>query len=72
MLHGLDHVRTEMDGTVIPCCSCNLPMGNINESSMADIWNSPAYQAFRRQTITRAGLDGHEPALRLRLLRLYG
>jgi MoaA/NifB/PqqE/SkfB family radical SAM enzyme len=48
--------EVKMDGTVIPCCSCNLPMGNINESSMADIWNSPAYQAFRRQTITRAGL----------------
>lgn len=46
----------KMDGTVIPCCSCNLPMGNINESSMADIWNGPAYQAFRRQTITREGL----------------
>ena len=47
----------KMDGTVIPCCSCNLPMGNINESSMAAIWNGPAYQAFRRQTITRAGLS---------------
>jgi MoaA/NifB/PqqE/SkfB family radical SAM enzyme len=46
----------KMDGTVIPCCSCNLPMGNINENSMADIWNSPAYQVFCRQTVTRAGL----------------
>jgi MoaA/NifB/PqqE/SkfB family radical SAM enzyme len=48
--------EVKMDGTVIPCCSCNLPMGNINESSLADIWNGPAYQTFRRQTNTRAGL----------------
>ena len=48
--------EVKMDGTVIPCCSCNLPMGNINESSMADIWNGPVYQTFRRQTITRRGL----------------
>jgi MoaA/NifB/PqqE/SkfB family radical SAM enzyme len=48
--------EVKMDGTVIPCCSCNLPMGNINDSSMADIWNGQAYQTFRRQTITRRGL----------------
>lgn len=48
--------EVKMDGTVIPCCSCNLPMGNINETSLADIWNGPAYRAFRRQTITRPGL----------------
>jgi hypothetical protein len=29
---------------------------NINENSRAAIWNGPSYQAFRRQTITRAGL----------------
>jgi hypothetical protein len=29
---------------------------NINESSRAAIWNGPSYQAFRWQTITRAGL----------------
>jgi MoaA/NifB/PqqE/SkfB family radical SAM enzyme len=48
--------EVKMNGTVIPCCSCNLPMGNLNEHSMADIWNGPAYKDFRRQTITRAGL----------------
>ena len=48
--------EVKMDGTVIPCCACNLPMGNISETSLADIWNGPAYRAFRRQTITRPGL----------------
>ena len=45
-----------MDGTVLPCGDCNLVMGNLYDNSLEEIWNGPAYRAFRRQTWTRAGL----------------
>jgi len=35
------------DGGVMPCCRCNLLVGDVNQSSFADIWDSPAYRNFR-------------------------
>ncbi|NDV27491.1 radical SAM protein [Desulfovibrio sp. JC010] len=38
------------DGGVIPMTRCiQLPLGNINEQGLAEIWNGPAYRKFRRQ-----------------------
>lgn len=35
-------------GVVTPCCWSKLECGNVNESSIAEIWNSPAFQHMRR------------------------
>lgn len=38
------------DGTVLPCCNFfgrNLPLGNVRDSSIEDIWRSPAMQSVR-------------------------
>jgi len=35
------------DGGVMPCCRCNLLVGDLNRSSFAEVWDSPAYQDFR-------------------------
>lgn len=43
------------DGEVLPCCfdkSHNYSYGNINRQSFADIWHSPAADAFRRQILS--------------------
>jgi MoaA/NifB/PqqE/SkfB family radical SAM enzyme len=56
------HVRILVDGTVLPCDLCDLPVGNLNGESLQDIWNSEALRRFRRQTLTREGLramDSH-------------
>ena len=54
---GFLMTRVKVDGTIVPCNPCNLPMGNLNESSFQKIWNNDAYREFRQQTITRQGLD---------------
>jgi radical SAM protein with 4Fe4S-binding SPASM domain len=43
------YVKVDLDGTVYPCCRCpdELKMGNVNESSLAEIWNGPRYRALR-------------------------
>jgi MoaA/NifB/PqqE/SkfB family radical SAM enzyme len=58
---GFITARMKVDGTIVPCNPCNLPMGNLNDSSFQEIWNNDAYKAFRRQTITRQGLEAMEP-----------
>ena len=40
------------DGKVVPCCfdkDAQHPMGDLNDSSLSEIWNSAKYQQFRRQ-----------------------
>jgi radical SAM protein with 4Fe4S-binding SPASM domain len=40
------------DGTVTPCPQdffAKMNMGNVNQSSLRDIWNGPAYQTLRRK-----------------------
>lgn len=49
--------RIKVDGTILPCNRCDLPMGNLNQYSFHHIWNAPDYRAFRRKTITRNGLS---------------
>ncbi|MCF7835521.1 MAG: SPASM domain-containing protein [Candidatus Marinimicrobia bacterium] len=43
------------DGTVVPCTqdfNCEMPMGNVNEQSLKEIWNSEKYEKFRMMHIT--------------------
>ena len=54
---GWIHSRVKTDGTVFPCNNpCDLIMGNLGEMKFRDIWNSPTYQSFRKQTVTRQAL----------------
>jgi MoaA/NifB/PqqE/SkfB family radical SAM enzyme len=50
------HARIKVDGTVLPCEPCGLPMGRLEENTFQEIWNGPAYRNFRRQALTREGL----------------
>ena len=49
-------------GRVFPCCylsNSEHVMGNIHDTSFAEIWNGPVYRNFRRKMIAdRAGLAG--------------
>jgi MoaA/NifB/PqqE/SkfB family radical SAM enzyme len=49
--------EVKVDGTVIPCGSCNIIMGSLAEKSFGEIWNGAAYRAFRRQAMTAEGLS---------------
>ncbi|MFC1658837.1 radical SAM protein [Candidatus Omnitrophota bacterium] len=54
---GWLHARIKVDGTVYPCNPCDQPLGNIREKSLPEIWNNADWRRFRRQTITRSGLE---------------
>ncbi|MBU2573293.1 MAG: radical SAM protein [Elusimicrobia bacterium] len=44
--------RILSDGSVIPCCGCYAPpLGNINQDTFANIWNSEKYREFRQKSI---------------------
>ena len=49
------YLKIEPDGRVFPCCVApeELTMGNINESSVEEIWNGPAYRELRRRMHAR-------------------
>ena len=40
------------DGGVMPCCRCNLLVGDLNRASFTEIWDSPPYQDFRIRSRT--------------------
>lgn len=47
------HIKN--DGTVVPCCqdvNATLPLGNIQENSLDEIWNSPAMQDLRKKHLS--------------------
>lgn len=50
------HTRIRVNGNVLPCQRCDIPMGNLDEKSFNEIWNGTAYQSFRKKTVTRKGL----------------
>jgi radical SAM protein with 4Fe4S-binding SPASM domain len=50
------HARVKVDGTVLPCNPCDLPMGNLKRSSLSEIWNDSPYKDFRKRTRTREDL----------------
>jgi radical SAM protein with 4Fe4S-binding SPASM domain len=37
------------NGDVLPCCASPVPMGNLNDSSFADIWRGDRFTNLRRQ-----------------------
>jgi MoaA/NifB/PqqE/SkfB family radical SAM enzyme len=54
------HARVKIDGTVLPCDPCDSEagkMGSLIEEGFPEIWNGPAYRAFRRKVLTREGLS---------------
>ncbi len=62
------------DGSVIPCCNHRIgsqysrtesprTLGNVFETSVLDVWNSPTYQALRR-LVSDSELSRSEPRLR--------
>lgn len=53
---GWTHVRIGVDGSVKPCRSCAVVMGNLWQHGFAEIWNGTTYADFRRQAGTRRGL----------------
>ncbi len=52
---GWFHTRIAVDGSVIPCSSCTIPLGNLTESSMEEIWNGPEYRKFRKNMLVPGG-----------------
>jgi radical SAM protein with 4Fe4S-binding SPASM domain len=50
------HVRVRVNGNVLPCHRYALPMGNLNEEKLREIWNNSAFRTFRTKTMTRRGL----------------
>lgn len=52
--------RIRYDGTVMPCCRCYLPLGNLNEQSFAEIWNSEKYRVFRQKSGMKDGLTSFQ------------
>ncbi|NQT94506.1 MAG: radical SAM protein [Lentisphaerae bacterium] len=39
-------------GDVLPCCACEVPLGNIVEKTFREIWYGPGYRELRRQLRT--------------------
>lgn len=54
---GFITARVKVDGTIVPCNPCDISVGNLNDSSFQEIWNSDAYKVFRRKAMTRQGLE---------------
>jgi MoaA/NifB/PqqE/SkfB family radical SAM enzyme len=47
-----------VNGDVLVCPRCPEPMGNLNASSLADIWSGVEYRAFRRQAMRQTPAEG--------------
>jgi MoaA/NifB/PqqE/SkfB family radical SAM enzyme len=55
---GWIHARIRVDGRVQPCgrCDAGMVLGNVKERPFPEVWNGPALRAFRRKTLTSAGV----------------
>jgi MoaA/NifB/PqqE/SkfB family radical SAM enzyme len=42
-----ERMRVFPDGRVIPCCHLDLPVGNIFEATLEEVWNGRVYQSLR-------------------------
>ena len=40
-------ILVEVDGTVKCCCFQKIPLGNLNEDTLEDIWNGSMFVALR-------------------------
>jgi radical SAM protein with 4Fe4S-binding SPASM domain len=53
---GWFYTQIGTDGRVFPCSRSIRPMGDLHKDTFRDIWNGPAYRAFRMQAMTLQGL----------------
>jgi MoaA/NifB/PqqE/SkfB family radical SAM enzyme len=51
------YARIHIDGKVSGCHNYSLPMGDLTQQRLRDIWNDKPYRAFRRTVLTRKGLS---------------
>jgi MoaA/NifB/PqqE/SkfB family radical SAM enzyme len=58
---GWFYAAVMADGTVNACNQCYINMGNVNDSSFKEIWNSPKYEDFRNRTKSLPRLGGKLP-----------
>ncbi len=61
---GHEYALVLADGSVMFCCQCSRPLGNLQQDTFEEIWNSPAYREARREAralpTTRQALGGCE------------
>jgi radical SAM protein with 4Fe4S-binding SPASM domain len=50
---GFYMMQINPDGKVVPCCNMAYPeiLGDANAENVADIWNGPRFNAFRRRML---------------------
>lgn len=48
---GWFHCRIRNDGRILPCGSCRSSLGDLNSSTLTELWNGPEYRAFRKTTL---------------------
>ena len=53
---GRYQTRIRADGAVMPCCYCNIILGDFNKKSLKDIWNDHPYKDFRARSESMEGL----------------
>jgi MoaA/NifB/PqqE/SkfB family radical SAM enzyme len=53
---GWFHARVRVDGTFVPCGTCDIALGRAGSQPFAEVWNGPAYRRFRRRARTYKGL----------------
>jgi MoaA/NifB/PqqE/SkfB family radical SAM enzyme len=53
---GRYQTRIRVDGAVMPCCYCNMLLGDFNKNSLKEIWNDQPYKDFRKRSETMEGL----------------
>lgn len=54
---GWLYARLRIDGSVEPCGSSRLTVGNLSDSSFREIWDGQPYREFRRAAATREGFS---------------
>ena len=42
------------DGKILPCCNCLIALGDLNNQSFKDIWQSESYTKFREKSLNIA------------------
>ena len=54
---GWIDARVRINGDVAPCNLCESSLGNLEQNSLREIWNSPGFREFRRRARTPQGLQ---------------
>jgi MoaA/NifB/PqqE/SkfB family radical SAM enzyme len=50
---GRYQTRIRVDGAVMPCCYCNVLLGDLNKKTLKEIWNDQPYKDFRSRSETK-------------------